>query len=366
MYSYLHELSFLLNNIGHMAKNERSNPMKSTRSRFQLFGVILLLFLTVFLAGCSKTVESGEKSADAPPPTSAAPAAVPSAAPDHGPQLNMFDVIPMEGVDASLVVCDVEEITENDKIIGVGQKVINPWIFVKNTGAEPITVMKDYFVLVDDNGNEYEASYDTPGNLWGGVTLLPGGIIEGPIYFIVPEHAEPYSLKASADLNRSGGNMVEIDLREYAEYPGDEVFTAKRTSFYETAVFVDFDTVFIYDDKLALQVTDSYFTESNEYEPCGGYRFFQAALTVENLTDEELNVTLDYSYYLYSAGYSHLLKQIPLPFADNELWVETLAAKEARDFVITFEIMEDSSANYLFVQDFFENRDPVFFNLKAQ
>lgn len=343
--------------------------MKSIRSRLQLFGMALLLFLTVFPAGCSKTVETGKKPVDAPPPTSAAPAAAPSAAPDQtnsGPQHNMLDVIPMEGVDAYLVVCDVEEITENEKIIGVGQKVINPWIFVKNTGAEPFTVTNDCFVLVDDNGSEYEASYDTPGNLWGGVTLLPGGIIEGPIYFIVPENAVPYSLKAPADLNWDEDNMVEIDLRESAGNPEDEVFAATSTSFYETAVFVDFDTAFNYDDKLALQVTDSYFTESNEHEPCGGYRLFQVALTAENLTDEELNVTLDYSYYLYSAGYSHLLKQIPLPFADNELWVETLEAKEAKDFVITFEIYEDSSANYLFVQDFFESHDPVFFNLEAQ
>jgi hypothetical protein len=84
---------------------------------------------------------------------------------------------------------------------------------------------------------------------------------------------------------------------------------------------------------------------------------------VTNQTDEQLDLTLDYMFRLYSSAYGTLINQISMPFSDDELWVITLEANESRDFVLTFEVKEDSIENYLFVQDFFEENEPVLFAL---
>jgi|GEM_PF-5598227 len=115
--------------------------------------------------------------------------------------------------------------------------------------------------------------------------------------------------------------------------------------------------------RLSLTVTDGYFIADAPEEATEGHAFYQVALRVGNLTAEELNVTLDYSHMIYSRAYNHLARQIFLPFADNEMWVETLAANESKEFVMTFEVKADSDVNCLFVQDFFEENEPVLFNL---
>jgi hypothetical protein len=340
--------------------------MKQKRSVLVLCIVVLLISALVF-SGCGQQVEqependsavSDEETADEPVSDQTDDSAT-AEDENTGPQLNMLDVIGLEGTQANLVVTNVVEITEDSTMLEAGQKIISPWIFVKNTGSEPINVGYSTFILVDTDGTEYEASVYTPGVLYNGNEVLPGGIIEGPVYFVVPEQAQAYSVKAYSDLAWDDQNLVEVDLQQFSDDPGSEPFTATFEDQFSDLSVVDMNTAYNYDDKLSLQVTDSYFTEGASVESCESYDYYQIALTVENLTAEDLDITLDYTYMLYSPMYNHLVRQVALPFADNEMWVETLTANEKKDFVITFEAKADSTENYLFVQDFFEENAPV-------
>jgi len=331
-------------------------------------GILLVLTTTLLCGGCS-LLQAGnpnptEQATNAPVATNVPEAtAVTAGQTNNGPQINLYDVVPMQGVDADLIITSVMDITESD-YLEVGQKFISPWIFVKNTGSEPIYVSYSAFVLVDTDNTEYEASYYTPGVLYDGATVLPGGIIEGPVYFVVPYDATAYSLKASPDLYYETTNMVEIDLQEESAEPSGDHYTAEYVEYYSDPAIIELNTAHDYDGKLSVTVTGAEFVETADYTPNDSYAFYQVSLTVKNLTAEDLNVTLDYMYNLYSPEYSHLIEQISMPFASNEMWVETLLANESKDFVLTFEIKADSTEHYLVVQDFFESNEPALFALE--
>ena len=344
--------------------------MKANISLKLLAAITAFIMITASLAGCAQKTQPAQPSAtpsSQPSQAQQTPQTQESPRPQEtstGPELNMLDVVALKDTDAYVIVRGTEEITKGD-YLDEGQKYISVWVFVKNTGAETLRIEDTLFTLVDTDETEYEASSDTPGVMYDAAYVLPGGIVEGPVYFAVPEDATAYSLKAPNDLIYDSTDSVEIDLQEASDDPGDDAFAPDPEDALGDLMQVDLNTPFNYDDRLSITVTDGYFTTDDMTESTAGYSFYQVAVTVENLTGEELDVTLDYDYLLYSQTYNCLMRQISLPFTDNEMWVETLLANEKKDFVLTFEVKTDSEVQYLHLQDFFEDFEPLLFVLPA-
>jgi hypothetical protein len=342
--------------------------------------ILVFLFLIATVAGCSQKVQTSPPKESATASTAPASASAqesakpqesvkpqetaPAQETNDGPELNMMDVVSLKDTDADLIVTETEEIEDGDYLED-GEKYIGVWIFVKNTGEEPLYINYSPYILVDADGEEYEASLYTPGVMYDGAYVLPGGTFDGPVYFVVPKDATAYSLKAPQDLVYEAEDYVEIDLQEASDEPGDAAFAADPEDYYGDAEQIALNTALNYDDRLSVTVTDAKFVETDLDEAIDGYSFYQVTLTIENLTGEELDATLDYDYMLYSQAYNNMIRQISLPFADNELWVVTLIANEKNDYVLTFQVKEDSTVNFLFLQDFFEDNDPVLFELPS-
>jgi len=325
-------------------------------------GIVVTLVLAA-LSGCGKTSpvtapENTEKPVQTPMQTQAA-----QQVENTGPVLNIMSIAELPDVDASVVVTGVVEITDSNDT-QAGNKFVSPWVFIKNTGTEEFNVDMYAFTMTDSDGNVYDTSVYTPGNLYGGVDLLPGGLIEGPLYFEVPAAATPYALQIKPDLAWNDTDLIEIDLAQTDADPDDAIFTAEPSEYFADTSVIELGTPCDYDGKLRITVNSAKFIEATDMDaPSESYQYYQLELTVENLTAEDLNVTLDYMYKLYSPAYNHLIEQIPLPYTENELWVITMPAGDKQNYVLTFEAKQDSSENYLFVQDFFEENKPVLFAL---
>lgn len=321
-----------------------------------LIGIVMMLILAAF-TGCS-TPSSSSASDDEPVQTNA-----PQQAASEGPALNILSVAELPEVDASVVVTGIVEITDSN-YAEEGNKFVSPWVFIKNTGTEAFAVDMFAFTITDTDGNVYESSIYTPGNFYSGADVLPGGLIEGPVYFEVPAAATPYALQIKPDLAWNDTNLVEIDLAQTDADPDSAIFNAEPLAFFADTPVIELGTSYNYDDKLSITMNNAVFIETDELDaPSESFQFYQVELTVENLTSQDLSVTLDYVYKLYSPGYNHMIEQIPLPFADNELWVITMPAGDKQNFVLTFEAKQDSAENYLFLQDFFQENAPVLFAL---
>lgn len=326
-----------------------------------LIGIVITLVLAAFV-GCSMPSPSSVKKVESEPVQTDEPMQTESSqqTENAGPVLNILSVAELPEVDASVVVTSIVEITAMEE----GNKFVSPWVFIKNTGAEAFNVDMFAFTMTDTDGNVYESSVYTPGNFYVGADVLPGGLIEGPVYFEVPVAVTPYALQIKPDLAWNDTNLIEIDLAETDADPGSAFFNAEPAAYFADTPVIALGTPYNFDDKLSITVNGAGFIETNELDaPNESYHFYQVELTVENLTAEELDVTLDYMYKLYSPGYNHLIEQIPLPYADNELFVITMPAGGKQNYVLTFEAKQDSTENYLFLQDFFEENAPVLFAL---